>query len=473
MSIGSILNSARSGMAASQLSVQISAQNIANADVDGYSRQRVELATSLSTAYPYGTIGTGVTVTNIARARDVMLDAAYRQDSSGQAKADTTAAALTQIQTMFGEPSDSGLAASLDAFWSSWNDLANEPTSGAAKGAVRAAGENVASTLNRFASQLDQLDQTNRVSANADVSQINQLAKQVVDYNKKIIAQESTGHTAGDLRDARDRLLDQLANLTGGETVERSTGNVAFFVGGRMLLDGAMVKQMEFTDGQPPTIKFTDDAKILVGVGGTLGAKMDISANRIPEVMTRLDAIASALVTSVNAIHNGATTYSGTPAVAGVAGNFFAVGTGVATDPAFTARGIKLDATLTSADRVAASAASTGAGNNDVATALANLKDTSVAFTSASGAALGTNSLGGFFQETVGNLATATKYAEDDATVQKTLASNSLARRSAVSSVSTDEELVNVIKYQHSYQAAARLVSVVDEMTQTLVNLGR
>lgn len=473
MSIGSILNSARSGMAASQLSVQISAQNIANADVDGYSRQRVELATSLSTAYPYGTIGTGVTVTNISRARDAMLDAAYRQDSSGQAKADTTANALTQIQTMFGEPSDSGLAASLDAFWSSWNDLANDPTSGAAKGAVRAAGDNVASTLNRFASQLDQLDQTNRVSANADVSQINQLAKQVVDYNKKIIAQESTGHTAGDLRDARDRLLDQLANLTGGETVERSTGNVAFFVGGRMLLDGAMVKQMEFTDGQPPTIKFTDDPKVLVGVGGTLGAKMDISANRIPEVMTRLDAIASSLVTTVNAVHNGATTYSGNPAVAGTAGNFFSVGTGAATDPAFTARGIKLDATLTSADSVAASAASTGAGNNDVATALANLKDTNIAFTSASGAALGTNSLGGFFQETVGNLATATKYAEDDATVQKTLASNSLARRSAVSSVSTDEELVNVIKYQHSYQAAARLVSVVDEMTQTLVNLGR
>lgn len=473
MSIGSILNSARSGMAAQQLAVQIASQNIANADTEGYSRQRVELATSISTAFPYGTIGTGVTVQNISRARDAMLDAQYRQDSGGQAQADTTSAALGQIQQIYSEPSDSGLSASLDAFWGAWNDLANDPSSGAAKGAVRAAGSSVASTLNRFAAQLDQVDQQNRESANADVSQINKLATQVVDYNKKIIAQESTGHTAGDLRDARDRLLDTLSNLTGGQTIERSNGNVAFFVGGRMLLDGAMSKQMEFTDGQPPTIKFTDDPKVLVGVGGTLGAKMDISANQVPSQISRLDAIAKALVTTVNSVHNGATAYTGTPPVATTAGNFFSVGTGAATDPAFTARGMKLDASLTSSDKVAASAASTGPGNSDVATQMANLRNQTLTITDSSGNTVGTNSINGFFNETVGNLATATKYAEDDATVQKTLAGNSQARRTAVSGVSTDEELVSVIQHQHSYQAAARLVSVVDEMTQTLVNLGQ
>jgi flagellar hook-associated protein 1 FlgK len=381
-------------------------------------------------------------------------------------------AALGQIQQIFSEPSDSGLSATLDQFWGAWNDLANDPTSGAAKGAVRAAGDSVASTLNRFAAQLDQIDQTNRESANADVSQINQLAEQVVDYNKKIIAQESGGHTAGDLRDARDRLLDQLAKLTGGQTVERSNGNAAFFVGGRILVDGAMSKQMEFTDGRPPTIKFTDDPKILVGVGGALGAKMNISATQVPTVMSRLDALARSVVTTVNAIHNGADAYTGTPPVAVAAGNFFSVGTGAATDPAFTARGIKLDATLTSADKVAASGTGTGPGNSDVATAMANLRTQMVTITDPSGATISTDSIGGFFNETIGNLATATKYAEDDATVQKTLATNSNARRTAVSGVSTDEELVSVIQHQHSYQAAARLVSVVDEMTQTLVNLG-
>jgi flagellar hook-associated protein 1 len=73
----------------------------------------------------------------------------------------------------------------------------------------------------------------------------------------------------------------------------------------------------------------------------------------------------------------------------------------------------------------------------------------------------------------VGDLATETRYAEDDATVQKTIASSADARRQSVSGVSTDEELMNVVQHQHAYQAAARLVSVVDDMTQTLIDLGR
>jgi flagellar hook-associated protein 1 FlgK len=473
MSLGSILNSARSGMAAQTLAVQVASQNIANADTDGYSRQRVELATSISTSFPYGNVGTGVTVSDITRSRDSMLDAQYRQDSAGQTQADTTSAALDQIQQVFDEPSDSGLSATLDQFWSSWSDLSNDPSSGAAKAAVRQSGDSVASTLNRFASQLDAQDETNRESANADVSQINQLAAQVVDYNKQIISQESGGHTASDLRDARDRVLDQLSTLTGGQTVERSNGNAAFFVGGRMLVDGAVSKQMEYTDGQPPTLKFTDDPQTLNGVGGKLGAEVDISANQIPKVMAQLDSIAKTLVTTVNSIHNGATAYSGTPPVATTAGNFFSVGTGASTDPAFTARGIKLDASLSSADAVAASAANSGSGNSDVATAMANLRDQTMAITDSTGTTVSTDSIGGYFNQTVGDLATATKYSQDNSTVQATLASNSLARRTSVSGVSTDDELVSVIQHQHSYQAAARLVTVVDQMMQTLVSLGQ
>ena len=74
---------------------------------------------------------------------------------------------------------------------------------------------------------------------------------------------------------------------------------------------------------------------------------------------------------------------------------------------------------------------------------------------------------------TVGDVATQVSYAQDDSTVQATLVSNASTRRQSVSGVSTDEELIDVIQHQHSYQAAARLVSVVDEMTQTLVDLGR
>jgi flagellar hook-associated protein 1 FlgK len=476
MSIGSILNAARSGMNAQQIAVQIASQNIANAQTAGYSRQRVELATTLETIFPYGTIGTGVEIQTISRARDSLLDATYRENSGSSSKAETTSHSLMQIQQIFGEPSDNGLSASLDAFWSAWNDLASDPTSGAAKAAVRQTGNNISLTLNRFARQLDQLDQTNRESMNADVGQINVLARQIGQFNQQIVVAESNGNEAGDLRDARDRLLDQISDLTGGQIIERGGGTVAVYIGGRIVVDGTLVKSLEMQDGQPPTVVFTDNPTPLSNVGGSLGGKMDVSATRIPGVLARLDSLAAGLVTTVNAIHSAGKIYSGSPPVASAAGNFFDVTTPApaGTDPRLTARGMRLATTLTGPDKVAASgAAAAGPGNNDTATALAGLREQLVGFTTASGSPLSTLSIGSFFAETVGDLATETRYAEDDATVQKTIASSADARRQSVSGVSTDEELMNVVQHQHAYQAAARLVSVVDDMTQTLIDLGR
>lgn len=475
MSVGSVLNTARGAMNAQQLAIQVASQNIANAGTEGYSRQRVELGTSLEQVYPWGTVGTGVDVKSITRARDTMLDANFRRDSSSQAYSETTTSALSQMQAIFAEPSDSGLSAAIDAFWSSWNDLASDPTNGAAKAAVRAAGDTLATTLNRFASQLDALNQTNRASMGADIGQVNQLTKQVSDYNRQIVAAEANGNTAGDLRDARDRLLDQLSSLTGGSVVERSNGSVAFFAAGRMILDGTSYKTFDISNAQPPVVTIAGETQPITGLGGSLGAKMDVSATHIPNVMGQLDTLANMLVTTVNAAHNGGTTYSGNPSTPGVAGNFFEVSSpSGAADPYLTARGISLASTLSSADDVAAAGAGApGPGNNSVATAVSAMRDTLFTITSANGSASGTNSIGGYFTQVIGDLATSARYAEDDATVQRTLAGNSATQRSSVSSVSTDEELIGVIQHQHAYQAAARLVSIVDEMTDTLVNLGR
>jgi flagellar hook-associated protein 1 FlgK len=156
------------------------------------------------------------------------------------------------------------------------------------------------------------------------------------------------------------------------------------------------------------------------------------------------------------------------------AGNFFDVTTPAPTggDPLLTARGIRLAPTLVGANDVAASGAGAlGPGNNDAATALAGLRSTAVTLTSLAGST--TASMSDFFNETVGSLATDVRAAQDDATVQGTLASNAQTRRDSVSGVSTDEELISIIEHQHAYQAAARLVQVVSDMTDTLVNLGR
>jgi flagellar hook-associated protein 1 FlgK len=269
MSLGSVLNMARSAMNAQQTAVQIASQNISNAQTEGYSRQRVDLAASLPTLFPWGSVGTGVTIAGISRARDALLDATFRGDSGGAASAQTTSDALSQIQGILGEPSDTGLSASLDAFWSAWSDLASDPTSSAAKSIVRQTGGDVASTLNRFARQLDALDQSNRQGMSQDIGQVNSLTKQIANMNREIVAAESGGQSANDLRDARDKMLDQLSTLVGGQVIEHSNGSVAVYMSGRMLVDDTSVNQLAMTNGQPPTVLLAGSANPLDSVGGS------------------------------------------------------------------------------------------------------------------------------------------------------------------------------------------------------------
>ena len=144
-------------------------------------------------------------------------------------------------------------------------------------------------------------------------------------------------------------------------------------------------------------------------------------------------------------------------------------------DPSLTARGIKLASTMTSGAAVAAaSGTSTGQGNNDVAMAIANLRDSAQTLTAANGTTVvATSTIGDYYNAIVGDVASQTSLSQDESTVQTTLVGNADARRQAVSGVSTDEELIDVIQHQHSYQAAARLVNVVDDMMQTLIGLGQ
>jgi flagellar hook-associated protein 1 FlgK len=206
------------------------------------------------------------------------------------------------------------LSAALDAYWSAWSDLAADPTNSAAKSMVRETGNNVANTLNRFASQLDQADQNNRERMNVDVGHVNELTKEIAQLNNQIVSAESGGQSANDLRDERGRALDQLANLVGGQVVEHQNGSVAVYcwrpnVGRRN--HGAYARSARrpaadhrIRGGAPP----------ITGIGGSLGAEIRVSSTTIPNVMARLDSLAKGLVESVNAIHTTGTCVHGNTA---------------------------------------------------------------------------------------------------------------------------------------------------------------
>lgn len=476
-SIGSILSIARGAIQAHQIAIQTASQNIANADVEGYSAQRVQITANSAQTFTYGTIGTGVVVKGITRARDVLLDDQFRKASTGASGYDTTRDLLGRVESVLGEPSTTGLSNAMDVFWNSWSDLSADPSSLSARGVVQQRGSELAGTFNRFANQLDEVSNAARGQLTADIGKINELARQIADINPSIVAAESSNSPANDLRDTRDRLLDQISRLGDTTAIERHDGSVGVYFAGRLLVDGPDAHQLTIAGSSTLSIRFAGETSDLTAVGGSVGATVDAINTTIPSVMANLDSLAGTIVREVNAIHAAGTVFTIANPAGTTAGNFFAQnGDETSGDVAQTARGMSLSSSLTSLTGIAASAGgASGPGNNAVAAGIAGLRNKTLNFYDAAGSTppLATTSMGTFYRDTVASVGLASSQAANAATVHETLASQADTRRQSVSGVATDEELVGLIKHQQAYSAAARLVKVVDEMSQTLIDLGR
>lgn len=462
--LGSILNIARSAITANQTAVRIASQNIANAQTEGYSRQSVRLVDARPDATPLGRLGTGVRIYDISRVRDTLLDTSYRREAGRSAGFDLRHELLGRVEDILGEPSDTGLSSALDAFYGSWADLANEPGNDTAKRVVLQRSEHLASTLNGFSARLDELVQSTRGRLETSVVEINRLTDQIATVNGLIVSEESGGLTASDLRDQRDRLVDSLSKIASVRATERSNGTVAVIVENALIVDGNSAKTLTAA-GEPPVVMVGTATLNLSSEGSVLGELVGALTTRIPAVQGRLDDLAEALVVQTNSLQNAGFLADGTPGT-----DFF--------DPAYaTARNIRVVAT---ADTVVASDNAAEPNNNRVALAIAAMRGSPDQNTVALGiwspaeaALLGGLSGGEHYRTTIAQLAVDTGVASDFSTVFGTLAEQLQTRRQSVSGVSTDEELIRVMQHQQAYTAAARLITVVDEMTQTVLDLKR
>jgi flagellar hook-associated protein 1 FlgK len=474
-SIGGILSIARSAIQAHQIALQTASQNIANAEVEGYSAQRVNVAANTPQMFTYGALGTGVVVQGVTRSRDVLLDDQYRRASTSSASYGATRDILGRVEAVLGEPSKTGLSNAMDLFWNSWSDLSSDPSSISARGVVRQRATELAGMFNTFANRVDDVGTDARARLTANVGKVNQLMKQIASLNPAIVAAESGGQSANDLRDSRDRLLDEVAKLGELQAIERTDGSVGVYFGGRLFVDGPDAHQLAILGTTTLSVVVQGESSGLQSVGGAIGGTLDMINTQIPSVMASLDSLAGTIVREVNAIHATGKVFSGIPPVAASAGNFFTqTGDESSNDVAQTARGMRLDSSLSDVTKISASASSaTGPANNGAALSIAGLRDSTLNFYDAGGTQIASTTLGTFYRDAVAMVGLASVQAANAATVHETLANQADTRRQSVSGVATDEELVGLIKHQQAYAAAARLVKVVDEMAQTLIDLGR
>lgn len=482
---GSILSIARTAISAHQAAVQVVSHNIANAETEGYSRQRAELVPSLPQRLAYGSLGTGVDIQNIVRVRETLLDANYRREAASAEGYSLRSDILSEIEGIFGEPSDQALAGALDAFWSSWSDLSNNPGSPSAQAVVRQRGIEVANTLNRFATRLSDVEATTRARLSTSVDEVNRLGAQLADLNKQITIAEVGGKQAPDLRDARDRIGDQLAKLTGGRLMPQQNGTLSFVIGGSAIVDGSSARAIEIRTGPPMGVGIVGASDALGQVEGTLGAIATLLNSDIPDVRSKLDTLARGLVNGVNFLHTSGWTAAG-DALGGANWDALTPPTGSRVDffnPAGTsAATIAISSQVAANASVIASGSTQNApGDNSLALAMASLRDSTgvgalqaamgnVAFAAQVGLPASTT-FGDSFRNTVTNVGMQVRSAESSASVYETLATQAETRRSSVNGVSIDEELTLLMRHQQAFQAASRLVRTADELAQTLIEM--
>ena len=453
--IGSILSTAATALRTQQSALDVTSHNIANAATDGYTRQRAVITSNTALRTPHGVFGTGVDIANVQQVRDSLLDADYRLQSSSASEQETRAQLLGRVETMLGEPSDQALSATFDQFLSSWSDLATSPNSVAARTVLRQRSIELTDKLHDFNASLDQIREEVDSRLEAGVGRINALIDTVKQLNKEIVSSEAGGVTAGDLRDEQNRALDELSTLIPIDVTRRSNGSVGVATSGYNIIDGAAGLTVKVGSvGGTMGIMIEGHSGLLTEAGGSTGALLGVLNDDIPAVRQSLDDFASALVDAVNTAHATGTGPDGATSV-----DFF--------DPAgTTAATISLSADVLASARAIAAGTPDGTGNyqagaNDVALSIAGLRDTSLA-------ALGATP-GEHLQGLVSSVGLAVRSSTDNGEVHRTLADQADGRRMSLSGVSTDEELVQMIQFQSAYQAAARVVTAVDEMLQSLL----
>ncbi|MDZ7294826.1 MAG: flagellar hook-associated protein FlgK [candidate division KSB1 bacterium] len=455
--ISDLLNTARRGLHAQSHALHVASHNIANANTDGYSRQRVSMAPSEPLRTPAGMVGTGVDVTQIERLReslwDWQLNAEYQELARWQARA----MALQEIEVLINEPSETGLAAALEGFWDSWQTLANYPEEASARQQVREWGLRLAAAFNRVYRGLTTVQQSLDEQVGLLVNQVNDLGRQIAALNVQIAQAESSGVQANDFRDRRDLLINELSRLVDVQVIEMPSGMVNVTVGGETLVAGDKVRNIEVTTTTVQGVvvhspRWGVNGREVLIRGGRIGGLLEMIHSVIPQYRTRLDTVATAVATEVNRVHQQGYAPDGSSGIP-----FFAPDTSGAGDIAVH------PAILNSLNAIAASRDGT-VGNGDIALEISRIKNQAVINQ-------GTESINSFFRRIVAALGLDIQSATNTSENLEQFVQQLEMKRESVSGVSLDEEMADLIRFQRAYQASARLVAMVDELMQTVLNM--
>lgn len=565
------LNIGRSGLTVSQRTVDVTSHNIANVNTEGYSRQRAEIVTSRpSSSYSYGQLGTGAQVEAIERIRDKFLDYQYRNQNSVYGSAYIKNDVLYQIETVFNEPTDTGISTVIGQMFDAWQELSKTPNSSNLRTVVVQQSLTLTDAINSTYRSLDDIQKNCQSLLKNNAIDANSLLDQISDLNDQIRGVTAAGQNPNDLMDKRDKLIDELSykfdvvventayngvNISAVDKNGMVTSTLVSSDGTGIAARLSYISSIEETsrgsgvyeityyrngNSTDPTMKETikvaglseedihqlQNNRIIWADGEGYACKADgsrintivdksqlhtfqqttgeIAGNQsvqtdIEEYKESLDKLAFSIAISINAIHSGTTDGDKDLLPFFVNADHASYEADGSLSPSYRAEyENKINASnitvnkdlLTNVMKInVQTTQDSGEGDGKRALAIAQLRDclmniqdvgltincrNDLKFEDGSDMKLQNNSSGttidDYFKDMVDKLGVQAQETGRLVDNQKTMLTEVSNSRLSVSGVSLDEEMSNLIQYQHAYSSNAKIISTVDELLDVVIN---
>ena len=448
------LQIALGALLADQSAIDVSANNVANVNTPGYSREEAIFTESAPDQLGNLQFGTGVTIQTIQSDSSSLINLRLNQETQQQGAIDTQVQGLDQIQSLFNDTAGSGLGSDISAFFNSFQQLASDPSNSGFRSAVLDAAQNMAAAFRQAAGALVSQQQDLDQSVPLQVNQINQLTSQIAQLNVQVAASQTGTSSADTLVDQRNELVTQLSQLVNVNTSDAGNGEITLTTGnGAALVQGGSSFELS-TQADPTTglqDVFAQGQNITSAItAGSLGGTLALRDQSIPQALGALNSLASGITTAVNTTNAAGFDLNGNPG-----GNFF-------TPPAAGA-GAALNFTVAITDPSLIAASSDGtAGSNGNANALAALANQNI---------IAGQTPSNFYSGIVSTVGSAASGAQSQQQSVGLLVQQLTDQQGSIAGVSLNEEAANIAKFQTAFDAAAQMVQVVSNLTNTEITM--
>ena len=253
--LNNLLNIGKTSLQASQAWINVTGNNIANADTEGYSRQYIDQQDNYAINYRPGEMGMGVNARQVLRYYDSFLEQSYIRQNTNSARWDEQDNLMTSLETLFNESNRTGLSSTLNNYFKAWSDLGLYPDSTAHRESLLSYADNLGDMFSNTAAQIRKLQEDMNVSIKETVSRVNEISRAIADLNRQITANTIDGvNNPNSLLDERDQLVRELSELVDVQTIDNGKGNFTVqLTTGQPLVDGETTYDLAYMDGHDLT----------------------------------------------------------------------------------------------------------------------------------------------------------------------------------------------------------------------------